>query len=1303
MAVPTVVVPAFADEKEPAAASDAVAAPSDDAQAGQNEAGEEEDATGGSDSDTADSSQGARPDDGPSEPPSAEGPSGQASDTAASEQAVESQADSESEAARKADPDAPATTSYPAALQTLEKIDEQIVALGDYKTVAADLAAGTLARDKEILFLQRSLIKDAGYDKLYAFAGENQHNSDFLQWLLTDYETLQLYVTGGRPGGCWWRVEEAHASHERSIGQFKDLAKAHAEDLTTGTEHDRLVYKKMMISAALGMSDDTRLWVGTAHPAADPVQRYEIIKKFRANADQYRFQKDLFDQLTVENMRWVFENRIANVEMPWLANYSLSRFPDASKEGSRLDPYSYIEYRKDYKYDDPVFFDVNSLYTQAISKEPNDAGTVIQGGWAAKYHFTYEDANFPNKEKNDEFYLSNSEDPKSELQRLWIPFESGGVCGAISKTCENLRGIVGVPATVAGQPGHAMCLTYSLVDDTTGTQPSGKAPLYQILNDSGAGWLRGATPEANHMPCGWLQSHEEVKNPDGSVQQLTTRYGGATYVLMAQDALNDMTSYTRAWELRQLADVQKSIDDKLAVYDKALEVQPFNWDTITAKVALYKEKGASQDEWVALAKATADACVEYPYPMHSFMVNIEQQANNPLVTVEVENIRLATLEKSLEVTAAESVQHESIKDTAKRLLGNLVTRLCDFSFDGDRAGEIVLGPQMDQSIVEWEYSVDGGKTWVPVSGDQHSVKLPDETIAAINATDDIQVRFKGAPSTTTIDITEGKAPADYFVNNAANRIYTREGKPLDSIEAKIGDEWVKLSKAPAFADDASVELRSSATGTTLASVDTKTERFTSEYDLPDSTFIPYDECSVNSCSSYNGGQKPERVLDGYFGPSAEWHNTYSREMNPQITIDLGEERSLSYIDFWRRYEMHNGIPFEIEVAVAPDTGLPKGEKVPDDAFKPVKKFRLDWNKTEGTPQHMRHLQLDAPTDARYVRLNAVATRTDSVEVGPDKPRFFTCTLLDFYEAKGADAQIGIADAPTFSDATFGYEAVDPVPLMLKNTGGDAAVIDAVESSSDAFMVVEGSRDIAQNASDDTWKIAPVEGLGAGTHTADITVRYHSASAPDVVLTAQTTASFVVAPASRTIEVRPSSIGDTSLRLEALPSAGAGAIEYALCSTDAAPSADAVSESTSGTLDGGWSASRDFEGLDPETTYYAFARIAGDPDYEDAVSVATPIKTAAEGEGGVPGAGTGGQGQEGPGGGSSAPGTSGQTGGVSSASPGSVAESSGTPGAASSGMAQTADPSSGIIAATGVAGLVAALAGALGIRRLKKTR
>lgn len=159
-----------------------------------------------------------------------------------------------------------------------------------------------------------------------------------------------MYVTGGKPGGSVGYP--GNPSHTRSIQQLMDIMTVYGQkDLTEGEAADQFVYRKMMVSAALGMNDETRLWTGGKNPKADPVVRYKIIKDLRNNAEKYHFQKKLFDGLKVENMRWIFENRLSDAEIPWLVNFTLE-YPkkhhktDGTEftEADRMNGYNWTEY-----------------------------------------------------------------------------------------------------------------------------------------------------------------------------------------------------------------------------------------------------------------------------------------------------------------------------------------------------------------------------------------------------------------------------------------------------------------------------------------------------------------------------------------------------------------------------------------------------------------------------------------------------------------------------------------------------------------------------------------------------------------------------------------------------------------------------------------------------------------------------------------------------------------------------------------------------------------------------------------------
>lgn len=882
------------------------------------------------------------------------------------------------------------------ALKTVSRYDEEIRALGSVGEVSGGIVSGTpgekggIGVQTELLLLQRFLVDAAGYDKLLAWANEDADNAKFLQWLLTDYETLQLYVTGGRPGGRDGRGSD----HVQAISQLKDLMAAHPEDLKDDVS-DRRVYRTMMVSAALGVNDFTRLWVGNKNTPANPVKRYEIIKTFRAHAEHYRFQKDIFDALPVETMRWIFENRIADEELPWLANYTLDYTKaDGSKldEGGRLNPYTFVEYNSAWPYTDETFYNEHDLFEEAKSiKKP--AGEVIPGGWSARYRFVYDDENFPNENEGDPFYLSHyTGEPPYEYQRLWMPFERGGVCGAIGKTSENLSGIVGLPGATCGQPAHAAAVRYQWIGSGDDRRKG-----YTVQNDAGYGWLQLQVPEENHKLCGWEEVHRQ--NGDGS--DGSTRWGGGPYILLAQDVLDDMDGLTKVFELRALADAQASDEDKLVAIDAALEAQPFNQDAMLAKVGLYEKKKASAEEWRSLAEEVAAGFAWYPLPMHSFMKLIEQKASSAGIDVvsDVETLRLEALTGARQATSDDVADPDACKQVAGGLLNKQDAKLATFSFDGEHAGEIVLGPQLSNSVVEWEYAVDGS-TWVGVSGNRHSYKLPEEDVAKINASDDILVRFKGASFSTTIDITEGVKPEGYTLNHPERRIYTKDGKPLSSIEAQIDGEWVALGEDVKLPEKGEFSIRSAATGTVLASKGDQTQvcSFDSRYDVEGSKAVPASELKVNGRSSeHSDGERAALAVDGYLGADQFWHNNWSGDENAYITIDLGRERTITDIDYWNHGWNTHGMVWKGEISFAGEqSGLDEGAEVPAERFSQPAAFSFDWS-NEGGPYAKNgqtcRLTLDEPTKARYVRIRATEAVTDD----KNKPPLFTASEFQFYE------------------------------------------------------------------------------------------------------------------------------------------------------------------------------------------------------------------------------------------------------------------------------------------------------------------
>lgn len=272
-------------------------------------------------------------------------------------------------------------------LKTLEEYDE---ILNSYRNGSTDYTA--LLDDSQFVhtLLQRTFIANAGYNTLSLLCGRDEKYPQIIEWLLNDEEALSLYITGGEPCG----------SYQKSLEVLYDLYTAHGEDMNDSQYGD--LYKKMIITLSLTHAETVYAWQDSTQ-ISDPVYRYEIYKDLHSDGLLWN---DIFENLTIEEMRWVLNAQINDDEIKALNTYvrennSLSEFTYENWCG--INGYSYITYTLDYSYPpNPSIFDI---------------------------------------------------------------FENGAVCGGISKSSVNIRQVFGVPGATLAQPGHCAWLDYRYSDN----------------------------------------------------------------------------------------------------------------------------------------------------------------------------------------------------------------------------------------------------------------------------------------------------------------------------------------------------------------------------------------------------------------------------------------------------------------------------------------------------------------------------------------------------------------------------------------------------------------------------------------------------------------------------------------------------------------------------------------------------------------------------------------------------------------------------------------------------------------------
>ncbi len=733
-------------------------------------------------------------------------------------------------------------------IKTVEEYDKKIKTYSVNQEITGEF---------EIALLQREFVKNVGYDLLQQFVRYSDENYQVISWLMNNVDNLRLYIIGGEPDGSY--MESLRVLSKLYATYKDDLNK---EDITANGTALKNLYRKMMISLSLTHSTDVGLWAGgmTNNPN-DPnnsyaVTRYEIYKKMHQEG---KLDSKIFESLTIEEMRFVTNNIIDDEEIEWLNAYTT--------EHNSRNPYSYIEYTFGYEYSKSEYYD------------PSNYEKWNQKYNLSKYNITYQ-TGYP---------------------KLWIVFEEGGVCGALSKTGSNIWGSYGVPSSVVSQPGHAAYIYYSLDSNGNG--------IWNLYNDI-SGWQQSGKTEklTIRMPNGWGNGSYASQYP-------------VPYVLLAQGALNDFDNYEKSEEILLLANTYKGNEEELYnIYRKALEVQPLNFDAWHGLVNLYiSDDTKTSEEKYILAQEIANSLKYYPLPMHDLLKLIEPSIEETEYTVALNVLLTKTLTEGTMATSNETIQEVAVREVANYLLGNTDTEIATFSFDGENAGAIVLGSRFEGVGVAWEYSLNNQETWTQVH--EHKVQLTNEEIESITAENDILVHIVGAgyeeENIYRIDILKGTIPTNLYNNDLENKIIGA----TDLMEWKYteNDSWTSYKEQiPDLTGDKTVTVRTGATGVYLPS-DELTFSFTEDNQLDTQKYISIDHLSIFQVSSEELGtnEGAQNAIDGNI--HTMWHSSWNGDDSERyIIIELDEPKYISALEYVPRQIGNNGRIKEGQILVSMD-------------------------------------------------------------------------------------------------------------------------------------------------------------------------------------------------------------------------------------------------------------------------------------------------------------------------------------------------------------------------------------------------
>lgn len=565
-------------------------------------------------------------------------------------------------------------------------------------------------KEYELVILQRALINNAGTYTINEFINESEESEETFNWLFNNVDNLKMYIMGGKPTGTYLE----------SFKVLNDLYQNYKEDLKDNTisqlgNRYGDIYQKMMITLSLTHSKTVRFWISdhviqenrsTANNSdpnskniSNATTRYEIYKKmFLAG----KLENRIFEQLEVEEMRYIMATELSDYEIEWLRDYT-------EKNGKKT-PFKYVKYNT-----------VESYWIPELYSEEN------KEKWETKYDLT-----------------GYGIDYKSYYPHLWMVFELGGVCWQISNSGQNINSVYGIPSTTVGQPGHIAFMNYVLND-------KGNAK-WELSNDS-KGWT-----ETNYTGYTNTESYHQLRMMNGWGNGNYASDNQGSYILLSQAAINDFEKYQYSQELVMLANSYSGdLVKQEEIYLKALEVQNINLDAWLGLINTYKANGGkTAKDYYDLAKKVTESLKYYPLPMHDMLKLISNEVNAKEYKASFIMLETNTLKKSAQTTEAQNIQADVVKTMANYLLEGIDGKIAVISFNGDEAGVLKLGSVYENTTISWEYSLDGGQNWIETNA--NSVKLTKEQIDSISANTDIKVHIIGVPrdddNIYVIDVTD---------------------------------------------------------------------------------------------------------------------------------------------------------------------------------------------------------------------------------------------------------------------------------------------------------------------------------------------------------------------------------------------------------------------------------------------------------------------------------------------------------------------------------------------------------------------
>ncbi len=844
------------------------------------------------------------------------------------------------------------------------------------------------------LLLQRELVDKTGQFILNNYVKESEEQKETLDWLMNTPDILNMYIMGGTPdGGYYNSLKQLSRLYHAYKDDFAITEKTRTGQITYGE-----LYKKLAISLSLSHSTNVYLWMqpSKSENISDPVERYRLYKymhkndmfvvarnkdgspRLNANGKPVLDNTPVFENLEIEEMRYVVNNIIDDESIIWLNEYT-QQYIDANpgKENTYLQPHYYMNYIWPNYAREEFHNEANKDYYNikyGVYKNWDDKA-VLKGDRAQWHASKGLNDTLPDASKINGIFDHYGVTFKNGLYKLWMNIENGAVCGGISKIGSNIRGVHGLPSSVISQPGHAALIYY--VDDGNGNG-------YWNMDNGITGWQQsGKTERMNiRMPLGF-----------GSASYVSG--WGASYIPLSQDVINRFDNFTESKKFVLLADTYKEVDAKYESYlREALRIEPRNLEAWEKIVTLYLDDSTkTESDYYDLANEIAESLKYYPLPMYNLINLIKPKLTSQEYTFKFTLLQTRILKEGSVANennipeGVNVIQPAVTRQVASYLLGQFDTSLASFSFNGEDGGKLVLSNRFDGAGIRFDYSLDGGKTWTEKSFDAdepHKLDISSR-IGEITAENDIKVHLVGVDYSSeniyTIDITKSTLPNNLYRNDLENRLINATNNMEWRIKGSdewtlVGDNTTRFNDYIAHEDGnyLEVEFRVYANGTCLAS-DPVTYKFFKDDQPRSRTYIPIKHLKVAEVSSEATANNGHAIhaIDGDI--NSIWHSNYSGgDTNKFITIELDEAKYISGLDYVPRQTGSNGRINHGKMFVSMDG----------------KEWTLVSDFNWGNSAETKTITLDESVQAKYVKLQAITNYGDG-------RNFITAMMINLYE------------------------------------------------------------------------------------------------------------------------------------------------------------------------------------------------------------------------------------------------------------------------------------------------------------------